>query len=226
MDSVGFFSTTSLDQFVSGAKLQLKIESSDSDIWFIKLANEAIRHLDCYDIFVKKTCSISVINRKAKLPSGFQRLIGLRFGTTNVCSDLVYVDLPFINDCGCSVISLNVIPLNGIFQLQDGFIFFHGDTSSLTDVTIAYFGLNVDDTGLMKAYEDYERAVIGYICWKYALQNFDKYPANVKEDYHREWQAQKKWVKSTSAQNEARRTKAQLTQIMNSIISDKSLWSN
>lgn len=236
MSSSGTYNVVTNDQIVSSAKMQLKIEVSDDDIWFEKLVNEGVRHLDCLSLFVKKIAQLDVQDNIAKLPPGFFRLIGLRTGTPGNCGLATYVELDFIVQCGCSPQTW-VQPAVNLFEIQNGYIYFHPNPTTVDPVTneivppvpiesavIAYFGMNVDDTGLYQVYDHYERALTAYVCWRYCQQNFEKYPAAIRAEYNAEWITQKKWIKSIEQQNNFRYTRKQIAEWVNAIIVDK-VWS-
>lgn len=229
----GTFATVGIDQIVSSVKMTLNIETTDSDNYFDKLINEAVRHLDCLSIFKKCVQILSVTNNMAALPQGFFRMIALRIGTDANCSDAIYVDVDFINTCGCSTGVINVNSNQGVYEIQGGYIIFHpnpvtvlpdGETipsEVITSCTIAYFGMNMDEDCMMKVYEYYERALTAYVCWKYTQSNFSEYPQYVQAMYMQEWIAQKKWVKSIDFQNNFRNTRLQVQEIVNAVLVNK-----
>lgn len=223
------------DQIIASAKMQLKIETTDDDIWFSKLVNEGVRHLDCLTIFKKKVKVLSVNNNMAELPCGFFQMIALRTGSGTNCSNAIYADLPFLYECGCAPGLVNVQTNQNVYEIQGEHIVFHPvpvsydpDTGTfsegvpITSCTIAYFGLNQED-GLFEIFEHYERALTAYVCWKYCQQNFERYPVNLRNEYMAEWQAQKKWVKSVDYFNNFRNTKRQIAEQVNAVLVDK-VW--
>src|ERR1035437_892624 len=98
----GSVATISLMQCVTSAKLQLKIEVSDDDIFLERLANEAVRHLDALSTFRKHTVLLEVEENRVKLPPGYQSLIGIRMGTGQNTGTAIYVDMPFLTSIGVS----------------------------------------------------------------------------------------------------------------------------
>ena len=54
--------TITLSAIVAASKIALKIESSDQDVFFEYLANEAVRHLDSLSVFTKQLCTIDIID--------------------------------------------------------------------------------------------------------------------------------------------------------------------
>lgn len=234
----GTYDTIPLTQCIASAKMQLACEQSDNDIWFEKLANEAARHMDNLGIFIKRQCILTVVDGKAKLPNGFYRLLGLRLNGTNGCAgSFIYVDQPFLNNCGCSGISnqvgLGFSVQNGAsaYQIQNGFILFNSgicvidpttnDPVPIHSVNLAFIGLNVDEDGLMIVRPDMERGITAYLCYMYMKQNADKYPQWAMQEEKATWMAQKEWVKSNDIQNQFRNTRRQIAAISNAWITDK-----
>jgi len=240
---VGTFGTITSDQVISSAKMQLGIEVSDSDLFFDRLVNEGVRHLDSLSIFVHKECQLKVTDYKAKLPNGFHNLIALRVSVNNSYTNITYVDMPFMQMYGCGVNGPQIYPYVNTCQIQNGYIVFHGgviapsgyltsDGKQIADpgmkvlqpidyVHIAYWGLNIDKYGYLIIRDDYERALVAYCCWKYCQQNFEKYPNNLCNDYKMEWMAQKKWIKSNDVSEDFRLRKREMASVMNAIIKAK-----
>lgn len=207
-------------QVITSAKLQLRIESADMDAWFEKLANEGVRHLDSLNLWVKKVMVLDVKDNAVRLPDNFRRIIALRLGADGDCTQAMYVELPFIKQCGCSQ-TVDTLDSTGIFEIQGNQIVFHNDIDA-TQVTLAYFGFREED-GLLQIEDDYERALTAYICWKYTVANFQEYPPNVQQHYMMEWAAQKKWIKSNEVYDHFKRTKRQVAEVVKALLTDK-VW--
>lgn len=210
----GSASYITVDQVISSIRLQMRLETSDEDVWLEKLIFEGVRHLDAMSIFVKSFSKLTVSDRRAKLPQGYHSLIGLRIG----CLKMTYVDKPFLDNCGCD--ALNDITTNG-YQIVNGCIHFEDEIDEGTEVVIAYWGLNVDRDGLFLIHEDHERALTNYACWMYCLQNHTVYPANLAATYMGVWKAQKKWVKSNDVRDHFRKNKREMASTMRAIINAK-----
>lgn len=240
----------STSDIIARAKMQLGISNTtDNDIWFETLANEAARHLDCLSVTVKRTCKLDIDGTSVCLPKGFKKFVALRFvdesltpnnasiqsitqNTSNIIitpampygfmDNAIYADLKFLTDCGTNNDGLWT-DFPELFQIQNGSIFFHGKPMSTTAL-ISFMGLNVDENGMMLVFEDYERAIWNYICWMFCLQNFERYPANLREEYRMTWTAQKAWIKSEEVVQHFKDTKRQVSEWANALVSDKN-WS-
>ena len=239
----------SVSDVIARAKMQLGISSTtEHDIWFETLANEAARHLDCLSVTIKRTCKLDIDGTTACLPKGLKQFIALRFvddcsgtsstediqtvsqntGNLNITTfsslysftnNAVYADLKFLKTCGCDD-DLGFYDHPNLFEIQGNTIFFHGTPPSTTAL-ISFLGLNVDDNGMMLVYEDYERAMWNYICWCFCLQNFDRYPANLRSEYYSTWASQKAWIKSKEVAAHFKNTKRQVSEWANALVSDK-----
>lgn len=207
-------------QVITSAKMQLRIESADSDAWFENLVHMGMRHVDSLDVFVKQVRQLPIKDGVVCLPKGFRQLIAFRTGVEGACSKGIYVDMPFIKNCGCSINVTDMVQMEGAAEIQNDKLVFHTETTD-TECTLAYMGLNVDDNGIMLIPDDYERGLTAFVCWKYTQQNFEQYPITVSETYRREWLAQKKWLRSVAVQNDFRNTRRQISEVVKALVSDK-----
>jgi hypothetical protein len=214
-----------LGDCVSRAKMQLGLAStSDNDIWFETLADEAAKHLQCLSIYVKKQCNVEIENGKFKLPCGFGRFIGMRFCDSDNGAFLegIYADLKFLTlDCGCSGEEVsNFSNYNTLFEIIDDYAHFHTSPPS-DNATISYIGLNVNDDGMLIVYEKYERAIWNYICTNYADQNPEKIPGRTAAKYHETWKSQKAWLKGEDTKDNFEQTKKQIREWVKGLVVDK-----
>ncbi len=228
--------TLGINAVLSSVKAEFKIEASDSDIWLFKMINESVRHVDLLTLFQKKTAILDVKNNIACLPCGFYRMIALRFGQPPFCGTAIYVDIPFANSIGCCGGNVangtsGIFAFSNSFQIQGSNIVFNQAVNfdingnfmpdPITKCYIAYYGFDVDEDGLFNLYADMERAIVAYVCWKYARQNFKEYPTAVRNEYRQEWIAQKKWLKSNAYYNNFMDTRWQIAEQSNAILVDK-----
>lgn len=222
----------------------------DLDIWFTYLANLSIRHYDCLSIFKKQVCTVTVKDKKAKLPNGFNRILaarvsGCQSGDNWGWDNLIYVEQNYLTDCGLTQCTdSNWWNANGwnllgqeTFEIQDGYIYIHQEpmrvvtdpdtgllenvADPITSLTIAYLGLAIENNGLMKAYEVMERGVVCFIAARYWRRERDLAMYNT---YNDEWKAQKGWVQGIQFQDNFRNTKRQVAEIASALIVDKGNW--
>src|ERR1035438_5296520 len=117
----GDYTHVKISQIVSSCKQRLRIESSDDDIFLERYANEGSRHFDSLSTFIKRECELEIEDGKARLPNGFYQMLSLSPCEDN--GDYTYVDTPFLRNHGFPV-HKNFIDGSGIFQIQDGYIYF------------------------------------------------------------------------------------------------------
>ncbi len=194
----GDYTHITMDQIISTCKMRLRIESSDDDIFLERYANEGARHFDSLSTFIKTDCELEVVNGKAKLPNGFYQMLSVAGCGVG---DYLYVDTPFLNNCGVSVPN-NFVSSHGMFQIQDGYIYFgiqrstsrdhgvqvlggtngqpcppnatnvqNGPVEEIHHVRISYISMNVDSNGMMVVYSDMERGLVAYCVWMYMLDS-------------------------------------------------------
>lgn len=218
----GQFATLSQNALISSIRDELGLEESNANFSFKRWSNEAVRHLDALSIFKQCQAAIPVQNGIACLPNGLYRLLAVVIGDGCHPSNAIYVDTPFLQLCGCDTTAQeNVSNFTRSFEIQDGNLIFHSFFDNITEIRIAYLGMNTDEDGLMKIYTDMERAIVAYCCWKYTRKNFKEYPQYIQSNFKNEWIAQKKFVRSIAFQTNYQETRRQILEFMNSIISDK-----
>lgn len=211
-----------LEQFVASAKMQLKINTTDEDIWFGKLANEGIGRLKCLSLIKKNVAEFDICDNKIKLCSSVLHILGLRLGTGNNCSTAIYVDMPFLQSCGCT--RNPSVFIADAFEINDGFIWFHGDIRGAKKATISFTSYKVDSDGLKQAQAEYESAITYFICYHYALQNYLLIPRDVRAEYWEQWLAQRRIVINSDSVRSFRDTKAQIQEIVSALIIDRNVW--
>ncbi len=217
------FDTITIDEIIASTKMQLRItDTTTSDDYFELMANEALRHLNCLSLFKKRQCTMDIVDLKSKLPKGFQRILGLRFSSTNVsgnenCYNLVYIDRKFLNSCGCDTSAFNLANYVDSFQMQHGYIYYNSDIGA-TEATLAFMGLNLDEYGRLIVYEDYERAIRAYLCWMFTQAYPEDFKEATTERYGRTWKAQKAFLKGEDVQEDFRQNKYEIGKIFNGLL--------
>ena len=127
--------SVSLEEFISMAKMQLEIETTNNDSWFEALADQAIRSLDGVYSTVKEVAELSIVNNRAILPCGCVRLIALRVN----CEEAIYANLDYLWNCGCN--AKNITSGRDFYEIVKNTIWFHNVPSSATKVHIAFLKL-------------------------------------------------------------------------------------
>ncbi len=124
MKQEGDYLRIPISQIVASAKMRCRIEDGSEDIFLERYANEGARHFDSLSTFIKKECTLEVINGKAKLPVGFYQILEVDYSGPNGQggSRALYSDLNFLKSCGVEVRDYHR-NLYSTFQIQDGYIY-------------------------------------------------------------------------------------------------------
>lgn len=194
----GRYTEIGIDQVISRTKMQLRlVNTTEWDDFFEVLIEEALRSLRPLSMYKKQQCEIELVNRQAKLPKGFYQLLGIRYNMpaitgdeNSVCTTALYVDKKFLSDCNCDVTAGTIYDYYAGFQIVGQYIHWNTDLEDTT-MTLAYYGFNLDENGRIVIYEDYERALMAYACYKYTQSWPDKYPQSLRMEYNAEWVAQR-----------------------------------
>jgi hypothetical protein len=219
----------SVDEIISAAKMQLRLQNTtEHDDWFELLVYEAIRRIDSLSCFVKRTCTIDIMDHKGVLPKGFQRLLGLRF----LCDDLnenqghslssffdpfIYVDSKFLMDCECDLNNPLIRHYSTFVNIQGEFLYVNTQFD-ITGVRMAFLGLNVDENGLPVVYDYYQPCLTDYICWKFTRAYSSEYREADIRSYEAGYYAQRAWVKATDVKEDFIKNKRKIGELMNGLL--------
>lgn len=219
----------SVEEIISAAKMQLRLSgTTEYDDWFELLVYEAIRSIDSLSCFTKRNCTLNIVDYKAKLPDGFQRLLGLRF----LCEDVddeqnislssfsdpfIYVDSKFFSDCGCDLNNELVRHYSTFVQIQGSYLYINTDLT-ITGVRMAFLGLNVNDQGMPVVYDYYQRCLVSYICWRYTRSYSEMYREADIRSYEADYYAQRGWIKATDVKENFINNKRKIGALMNGLL--------
>ena len=203
----GTYATISMADIVFQAKNELDLENmSQWDLFFMTEGEEALRHLNCQSLVVKKQEIIEICEGQTPLPCGLYKFLGLRFydQRNGACQKVVYADTMFLNSCGCSQwgfpsgeTSWFTKEYFAAMQIQGGkMVFVNGH--QFDHATIAYLGFNVDADGKFVIYENYVRAIKAYLKYRFLQKrpmHFGNFTPQLRNEARMEWEAQKRWSK-------------------------------
>ncbi len=215
---MGRYSTISVNEVLTRAKLQLRIFDSSQDDYLQILIYEALRHVDALPMLIKKQEKLCVSEGRAKLPCDFNKLLAVitetqcEDGGKNVCTQQIYIDKPFLRECDIKCNSFD--DYSGTMQINAGYLFL----SNVDEVHIAYMGLNTDKDGNLVIYEDYERALMNYACAMFMMAFSENYNQYLIDRHNRTWIAQKNWLRGEAVRNDFDNTKFQIKKIFNAIV--------
>lgn len=211
----GYEDTISVDQVIASTKMKLGIPNiSDYDVELEVFINEGIRHLSTNQLFVKKPCVLELEDGKDRLPSGFRKLLGVRYlppvtvvGVSGIecpltsCLPILYIDKRFAAGCGCDNLNRTEDFISSC-EIRDGWIYFTRSPNDGSRVEISYMGFATGDDCNLLIHPDYERALSAYA--RYNLLNAyphikEPHSMNLADKAYMEWKAQKDWVKGIAA---------------------------
>lgn len=229
--------TITFDSVIARAKIQLRIGNTTEHDDFLEIAiNEAISSLGALTLYKKSQCTLDIVDNKAELPKGFQKLLGMRFLTTIIetttlngveittstprCSPVLYVDTKFLNSCACEN-TAGFTNYTYACQIVNNTIHFNSNSIESGEIQVAYMGLNTDEYGRFIVYADYERALMSYACWRFTQSFFEMYPANLRQEYQQDWVNQRAAIKASAWISEFQKTKMEISAIVNALVADQ-----
>ncbi len=232
--------TISINEVIARTKVQLRVDSTtEHDDYLEMMLSEGLRHLDALTLYVKGQCLLDIVDNKAELPKGFQKLLGMRFiqtvtttetidgvevqTSTPRCSTVFYVDTKFLNSCACENVA-GFVDYSNTAQIVNNFIHFNSSaTIESGQIQVAYMGLNVDEHGRILVYEEYERGLAAYACYMFTMAYPEMYPIGISDRYYETWKAQKAWIKGGAWKDEFQRTKAEVSATVNALVMDQTV---
>lgn len=229
-------STISIDEVLVRTKAQLRLlNTSEQDDYLLLMINEGLRHLDALTLCVKRQCTLDIVDNKAELPKGFQKLLGMRFINTSLqpviidgvevpkslpsYSSVFYVDTAFLNNCNCS--TYGFANYTSTAQIVNNTLHFNSNNIESGTIQVAFMGLNVNEEGQLLIYEEYERALSSYACYMFVMAYNDIYAIGLADRYYEIWKAQKAWIKGGAWKDEFFRTKKEISSFVNALVIDQ-----
>jgi hypothetical protein len=229
-----------IDEIIARAKIQLRVgNTSEHDDYLEIMISEGLRHLDAITLYEKRQCNIDIVDNKAELPKGFQKLLGMRFIKTTLetqiingvptqvpvpsCSTVFYVDTKFLNDCDCGNLFPFALNYSQTAQIVNGIIHFNSGNIESGVLQVAYMGLNTDKNGRILIYEEYERALSAYACYMFTMAYSEEKSIGLADRYYETWKAQKAWIKGGAWKDEFARTKMEISATINALVVDQTV---
>lgn len=233
----------SIDEVLARTKVQLLIaNTTEHDDYLEMMISEGLRHLDAITLCKKKQCILDIVDSKAELPKGFQKLLGMRILKTvlmnqqvngimqqvpiPICSPIFYVDTIFLNNCECDNLNGNNILQNfrDTMQISGNTIHFNSNNIESGQVSLAFMVLNVDEFGRILIYEEYERALSSYASYMFSLAYLqDNRSVAMADRYYAIWVAQKAWIKAGAWKDEFQKTKMEIASMVSALVSDQTV---
>lgn len=231
--------TISIDEVIARVKPQLRISNtSEYDLYLTMIISEALRHLDAVSLYVKRQCTLDIVDNKAELPIGFMKLIAMRFIGTTLVNQVIngvmqqvsvpysqriyYVDKQFLNDSSIPNSQL-LCNFNNTAQIINNYLVFNSDSVLTGTVELAFMGLNVDENGQILIYEEYERALASYACYMFTLAYPNELGVGISDRHYGVWVAQKAWIKGGAFKDQFQQNKLEIAAAICALVSDKTV---
>jgi len=237
-NDTGYTSAITIDQVIASTKTDLGL--MDTNIYDVSLElwiNQGIRHTGTNQLFVKRPAILTLQDGRAELPVGFRKLLGIRakapYTITTPGGDdvtriryvpMLYLDLPFINECGITVNDTENNSQHGLgyrnylssYQIVGNEIVANGNTPDGTEIQISYLGFAIDADCMLIVRSDWERGLSAYARMKF-LQAFPEvkgqYTPMLLQKASSEWINQKKWIKGLATSQEFNNNKYMIRQL-------------
>lgn len=232
------FDTITYDQVIGYTKQELGItNTTDHDALLEIKINEAVRHIDNLRQTKLLNCILDITDNRIALPKGFQQLLGLRFcelastednavpSTTYMFRDLWYFDYKYLNMCDINPSDLkkwNAEDYINTFKIVENkyIVFNFNAAENYSKAQIAFKGVNTDTNGKFVIYADYERAVVNYAAYQFALRFPELYSSAFLSDKRETWKAQKAWLKGRDQERAWSDNKAEMQKVIHTMFID------
>jgi len=239
MNNTGYESPITIDQVIASTKGGLGL--MDTNVYDVSLElyiNAGIRQIGTNQLFVKRPAILTLQDGRACLPVGFRRLLGIRakapYTITTPGGDdvpgmryvpMLYLDTPFINECGINVNDTDTSTAHGLgyrnylssFQIVGNDIVSNGNIPDGTEIEISYLGFAIDNDCMLIIRSDYERCLNAYGRMRF----YEAFP-EVKgpqlsmvlmDKAYSEFKAQKKFLKGLATSEEFNNNKYMIRQL-------------
>jgi hypothetical protein len=161
------------DAIVSACE-ELRCSYEDNAAWFSILINDCIKTMKTSRMINPNLkTKVEVYDFKVQLPP---ECLSVLFVNTAADMDPLTMLIPNIE----YVEQGNLLILADDLSIDDG-----------QEIYIQYKGIKTYVDGTPVVDPRWVRMLIAYIGWKYTRQNFEKYPADIRRDYHTEYKALK-----------------------------------
>jgi hypothetical protein len=199
MPVAGNYTFVSTDLALELAKMMLQLENtSEFDDDIEKWINVRLMGLGGVDQFKIQQACLDVVDGIAEMPNGINRILALRYCTDDgVAYGHHYVDMDFLNVCGCEV--QGGYAYGGLFTIMGNNIKFLNPASSPEKVKIMYKGYVTDGDGLIMIKDYMAWGLACFAAYNIALTHKEKYTQVQLSEYKRNYISQGNMITSRQA---------------------------
>lgn len=195
----GNYTYISTDIAIEVAKMMLELDNTfefDDDIE--KWVNIRLMTMGGVDSFQIQQKTLDVVDGIAEMPSGINRILGLRFcSSEGMPFGVTYIDADFMDTCGCR--SDDAYTFGGLFTIVGNNIKFLNPASAPEKVRIAYKGYVTDKDGLIMIKDYMAYGLACFASYQIALTHTDRYNAMQIGEYKKNFIAQGNMIRSRQA---------------------------
>lgn len=194
----GTFNYISFDYIVAQVGLELQlINGTAEDSLIRRLAKQVVASMYTDDLIIKKEITLTSSNNIFELPQDFISMTHERSVSIIEASDQDSGNYPLISAnpffTGAPGGTGDLVYTSYMQVVGDKIYFNTG--SNVSQIKVAYNGLNLDQYGYPLIPVAYERVVVAYCKWKYAQAFFREFDVNLRNEFQSEYRVQYRTVK-------------------------------
>lgn len=216
----GTFNYISFDYIVAEVKLELQLINGTAEDSLVKrLAKQVVSSLYTDDLIIKKETTLTSDDNVFELPTDFVSMTHVRSVAVTEAGNQESGNYPLISANAFFTGSpggTGDLVYTSFMQVVGNKLYFNAG-SNISEIKIAYNGLNVDQNGFPLIPAAYERAIVSYCKWKYAQAFPREFDANLRNEFQSEYRVQYRTVKGR-AKLLSDSDRQILTNIMNRIV--------
>lgn len=216
----GTFDYISFDYIAAETKLELQLVNGTAEDSLIKrLAKQVVSSLYTDDLIIKKEITLTSDDNVFELPQDFISMTHPRSIAITEADNQESGNYPLISAnpffTGTPGGTGDLV-YTSYMQVVGNKIYFNAG-SNISQIKVAYNGLNLDQNGFPLIPAAYERCVVSYCKWKYAQAFPREFDANLRNEFQSEYRIQYRTVKGR-AKLLSDSDRQILTNIMNRIV--------
>ncbi len=240
--NTGSINSISPSQIVSLAKGELGINTTDMDLRLERYVYMGLGALDCPSLRVKRAETVQVTCENglivAPIPCGFYEPMMIVPHCGDYCSQYVYADITELKRCGCNTENSNLVTWTNTYSFLENNIVLHlasewtgynSEGSSNTfdypnQLDVYFWGANVDENGFVRIYQQYEAALVAYVCWKYARTRKGEY-GRAEDSWFMEFKRERLTLISSERKVEAKLERFSVGTLLTALVVNPRIYS-
>ena len=234
--NTGSHNTVTPSEIVSLAKSELGLETTDQNLLLERWVFLGLNSLDCPSLKKRRKATVDVCCDEglphASIPCGLYYPIMVIPHCGDYTDQYVYADTVELDGCGCNKNDYtNVRNLQKTYQFTDNNIVLHnvnnwtgynesGEGKRFDypkQLDVYFWGANVDKDGFVRIYNQYELALVSYLCWRYARRSKGKY-GKAEDSWFAEFKRERATLISSERKVEADLQRASVKSLFTALV--------